>query len=226
MHPAPFNFAPPGRSLCRYHLDAETIAGFGPPHYGADGPRSLPAWGFVLECGLIVEIQYDDQAQEGLLHAELRELEHAIRHLGIQEQISWRMDVDRASFERALEEYHPVSWGRWTVVRRIESGDIEAVNRCLSPADARCQADDLRNQGTDAFVDEEPPSRARARRETLTMERRAKRSAGRIRWEVWWVDKSGARSLLQLADSEKQAKSWRDGMADRTGGNWKICSRK
>jgi hypothetical protein len=225
MQPAPFNFAPPGRSLCRYQLDPETLASFGAPHYAPDGPRSLPAWGFVLECGLIVEIQYDEQAQEGLLHAELRELEHAIRHLGVSKQISWRMDEDQVSFERALEEYHPVSWGRWTVARHTPSGDIEVVTRCLSPGDARCHAASLCDDGATAFVQEEPPSRARARRDALTQARRAKRNSTGVRWEVWWVDDSGARSLVQLLASEQQAKAWHASAAARSGGHWEVCSR-
>jgi len=226
MERAPFAFSPPGRALCRYRLSAaEAEASFGPAHYAEGGPRSLPAWGFVLPCGLLIEVQLDAEREQGLLHAELRELEHAVRHLQIEDRIVWRMDEDKQAFERALEEYHPVSWGRWTVARHTEAGDIEAVRRCLSPQDAQCQAQALKEEGHRALVEEEPRSRAHERRALLTQKLAAKRRAQEPTWEVWWTDEAGAQSLLQIASNEQEARSWQAKAATERGGQWQVRRR-
>ena len=74
MKPAPFAFSPPGRPLARYRLDrAEAEATLGPPQYEPGGPRSHPAWGLVLSCGLTIEIQLDEAHGQAILHTEPRE---------------------------------------------------------------------------------------------------------------------------------------------------------
>lgn len=226
MQRAPFSFSPPGRVLCRYTLSAEEAqAAFGAPHYAEGGPRSLPGWGFTLACGLDIEIQLDAANAQALLHAELRELEHALRHLAIEDRIVWRMDEDRDAFERALEEYHPVSWGRWTVARRTADGDIEPVVRCLSPADAQCHAQELQQAGQPAFVEQEPGDRARERRAALTKRMAAKRKAQAVAWEVWWTDATGSQSLLQISPSEEAARAWQQQATAQRGGQWQVRRR-
>lgn len=218
--------APPGRAICRYRLTrSEAEAAWGPPHYAPGGPRRLPAWGFVLECGLVLEVQLDEANSQALLHGELRELEHALRHLDLGDRIEWRMDEDREAFERALEEYHPVSWGRWTVAHRDANGEVEPVRTCLSPADAQCLCAQLAARGLDVLVEEEAPQRARDRRARLTERRPAKRTPSAPRWEVWWVDADGAASLVQLTWSEADGRAWADGAAPRGDGRWEIRPR-
>lgn len=227
MEPAPFAFSPPGRAVCRYRLSLEEArAAYGEPHYGEDGPRKLPAWGLRLECGLDIEIQLDAEGEQGLLHCELRELEHALRHLDLGDRIQWRMDDDREAFERALEEYHPVAWDRWIVVERRADGTLQPIGRCLSPADARCRAAELRATGTDAIVEEEPSSRAQARRDALTASLPAKRSRVGTRWEVWWVAEDGAQSLLRLTKSEAEGQQWCATVAGPGAGRWEVRPRK
>lgn len=226
MERAPVSFAPPGRAICRYRLTrSEAVEAWGAPHYAPEGPRRLPAWGFRIECGLEIEIQLDEANEQALLHAELRELEHALRHLDLGDRVLWRMDEDREAFERALEEYHPVSWGRWTVAHRNAEGEIEPVRACLSPADAHCLCSELSARGLDVLVEEEPARRARDRRARLTGRRPAKRTPSAPRWEVWWIDDDGAESLVQLTWSEADGLAWVHAAAPRGAGRWDVRPR-
>lgn len=226
MERAPFAFSPPGRNVARYRLtQAEAEAAFGPPHYAPGGPRHFPTWGLRTACGLELEVQLDVARAMALLHTELRELEHALRHLDVDDRIVWRMDSDREAFERALEEYHPVAWGRWTVALRGPTGALEPVARCLSPGDARCRADALVAEGQPALVEEEPTSRARERRAQLTLQRPAKRSRARERWEVWWLGPDGAQTLLHLAPSRDEADAFCRSRAQGGPGEWQIRPR-
>lgn len=229
MKPAPFAFSPPGRALCRFALDpTEAEARFGEPHYRGEGPRSLPAWGFEFECGLTIEIQLNAERSQGLLLAELRELEHALRHLGLDEKdIEWRMDEDAPAWARALEEYHPCAWGRWTVAVPNSEGELEPVAKCLSPADAQCQVDALAAEGKEAVIEEEPLSKARARRRDLASRRPAKRrdSGPQAKWEIWKLGENGSRTLVDLQPNQDAAEKRQRELTDRDAGRFEIKPR-
>lgn len=225
MKPAPIAFAPPGRPLAHFRFTrAEVEAAFGPPQYEPGGPRSLPAWGLALECGLVIELQLDEAAGVGLLHAEPRELPHALWHFGFADRLVWRADRDDDEWLRALEEYHPLSWGRWTVVDRTTG----ARATCLSPQEARCRlAAHPEAQQETMHIEEAPLSEARQRRRSLLdAVKRRTRGVAHPRFEVWVVHAEGAESLVELFASRSDAERHAEGLSVPSAARAEVRARE
>ncbi|MEQ8280529.1 MAG: hypothetical protein RMA76_14430 [Deltaproteobacteria bacterium] len=205
MKRAEFAFSPPGRMLFRFAIDEAAMqARFGPPHYGANGPRGLPAWGFELEDGTSFELHFRAGDDTCYVNGDLRDIDYLVARLALADVVD-RLDEDPTHYAIALEEHFPA----WQMHRLVVDGAV--VHETPSPREAAWRADQ-----TGARIELEPEADARARRERIVSARgaRPKRPPAPVRavstegtWEVWRVAADGGRSLVGVFEEREKAEA-------------------
>lgn len=182
--------------------DAEMHRRFGPPHYGENGPRGLPAWGFELEDGTVFELHFRPSDATCYVNGDLRDIGYLVARLDLPTVLD-RLDDDRVHYAIALEEHFPA----WRM-RRLYDGD-RLIAETPSPREAEWRA-----STTGARIELEDEADAKARRARIVAERgaRPKRPPAPVRavstdgtWEVWRIAEDGGRSLVGVFDDRDKA---------------------
>lgn len=130
----------------------ELVARFGQPHdrdLDSNGWGLFDSWLLCFDCGLefgvcqfqnhanLEPIEDDDTARPVMIHANARELEHLVFHLGI--------DLD--AVEPWLHDPTHVGERGWTVFRQDDNGNTFAIESFTSECEAITAADSLTSRG-------------------------------------------------------------------------------
>lgn len=192
--------------LFRFAIEPEQMRRrFGVPHYGPNGPRGLPAWGFELEDGTTFELHHREKDDTCYVNGDLRDVGYLMARLEIDEAFD-RLDADADHYAMALDEHFPA----WRM-HRVVSGDD--VYETPSPREAAWRA-----ALTGGRVEIEAEADARARHDRIVDERarrpkrppplRAVSSDGT--WELWRVAGDGGRSLIGVFEDRQRAEAAKD----------------
>jgi hypothetical protein len=123
--------------------ELELIERLGPPTTESsrafDDPRIF--WDLEWPCGLVMGIEYHQLTEELVMHLDSLDIEHAVRHLGVEVRaLATSFEHKRDRFDRLTPR--PVE-GLWTVVAEESDGSTTLVARNISERDARCRAAEL-----------------------------------------------------------------------------------
>jgi hypothetical protein len=120
--------------------ELELLERFGPPtavrdEAAFDDPRQF--WDLQWSCGLIMAIEYHQLSEEIIIHLDAPDIEHALRHLGVElRNMEQSFDLKRDRFDRLNPR--PVE-GLWCVVAESSAGERTVVSRNITQRDAACR---------------------------------------------------------------------------------------
>jgi hypothetical protein len=104
-----------------------------------DDPRQF--WDLQWPCGLIMAIEYHQLTEELVMYLDAPDIEHALRHLGIDvRNLDQAFDLKRDRFDRLTPR--PIE-GLWSVVAESRDGERTLVARNLTERDAMCRRNDF-----------------------------------------------------------------------------------
>jgi len=120
--------------------ELELLERLGPPTAERDGAAFEDArrfWDLEWPCGLIMGIEYDQLTEELVMHLDSHDLDHALRHLGVEIRDSGQsFDEKRDRFDRLNPR--PVA-GTWSLWSEDRDGERLVIARNLSERDATCR---------------------------------------------------------------------------------------
>jgi hypothetical protein len=124
--------------------ELELLERLGPPtatrdEAAFDDPRQF--WDLAWPCGLVTAIEYHQLTEEVLVYLDSPDVEHALRHLGVDLRLMEQsFDHKRDRFDRLNPR--PVG-GLWSVVAEGHDLGRVFVARNLTERDALCRRNEL-----------------------------------------------------------------------------------
>lgn len=122
--------------------ELDLLARFGPPSHETPASEPDPTFFWDLEwaCGLVMGLQFDQLTEQLVLRLDEPEIDHALRHLGVEVRDLWSIDADTA---RRLDRTDPAEQGSWGLWREDRNELKERVAAGLCRRDADCRAAEL-----------------------------------------------------------------------------------
>jgi hypothetical protein len=104
-----------------------------------EDPRQF--WDLAWPCGLVMGIEYHQLTEELIMHLDAPEVDHAVRHLGVElRNMEPTFESKRDRFDRLNPR--PVD-GLWSISATQADGEKVWVVRNLAERDARCRCVEL-----------------------------------------------------------------------------------
>jgi hypothetical protein len=127
---------------CRLReLDLLTSVG---PATAASDPHSADPrffWDLEWPCGLVVSVELHQIEEQALVFLDRPELEHALRHLGVDPVAPWVWEEDDpGAFALAVPRRPARAWSVWA---RDDDGDERCLASQLTERDAHCWVGEL-----------------------------------------------------------------------------------
>jgi hypothetical protein len=119
--------------------ELDLLAALGEPTGHTDPHTTDPRffWDLAWPCGLVTAVALDQLTERLTLHLDQADVDHALRHLGIEPHDMWRWDVDApAAFAAAVPNPPSQDWVLW---RQGDDGNRAVVAFGLTERDARCR---------------------------------------------------------------------------------------
>ena len=124
----------------------------GSPTAESDPRRHEPRffWDLAWDCGLLTSVAFHQLGEELSLHLDQPEVDHALRHLGLDPDERWLWEeAEPARFAAAVRRLPARTWGVWQVLPgglrlQVGAGITERAAWCLAGdlEEAAAEADD------------------------------------------------------------------------------------
>ncbi len=122
--------------------ELDLLAAFGAPSQetAASEPDPTFFWDLEWPCGLVMGIVFEQLTEALVLRLDEPEIDHALRHLGVEVRDVWTFEQQDPVAFAALGEGTDERWAVW---REDRNQLKERVVGALVRRDASCQADEL-----------------------------------------------------------------------------------
>ena len=150
-----------GHELLRCHAsELRLLERLGPPTSESDPRRHEPRffWDLEWDCGLLTSLALHQLAEELTVHLDQPEVDHALRHLGLDPAERWVWEeAEPERFAAAVRRLPPRTWGVWQVLPgglrlQVATGTTERAAWCLA-ADLEAAAAEADEDVTYLVVD-------------------------------------------------------------------------